>query len=98
MIALYLVTLVLLSLSLATNRPKTIKALKTGATMFLNLLPPFLSVLMLVALALTALGPEIIRDWLGSGSGWMAYVIAALVGAVALIPDPRLSVVRDAGR
>lgn len=88
MIALYLVTLALLSLSLAANRQKTVKALKTGTTMLLNLLPSFLSILILVALALTALGPETIRDWLGSGSGRMAYVIAAVAGSVAMIPGP----------
>lgn len=86
MIPLYLITVALLVLSLAANRQKTVKALKTGTTMFVNLLPPFLSILMLVAIVLTLLGPETIRDWLGSNSGPMAYVVAALTGSIALIP------------
>ena len=86
MISLYLGTGILLLLSFALNRQKTIKALKMGGRMFLNLLPSFLSILMLVALVLTMLGPEIIRDWLGSNSGTMAYVVAAVTGSIALIP------------
>jgi uncharacterized membrane protein YraQ (UPF0718 family) len=85
-ITLYLATFVLLLLSLAANRQKTIKALKTGGMMFLNLLPAFLSILMLVAVVLTLLGPETIRDWLGSNSGPLAYVVAAVTGSIALIP------------
>ncbi|MBN2752469.1 MAG: hypothetical protein JXQ84_07140 [Rhodospirillaceae bacterium] len=56
--------------------------------MLLNLLPPFVSILMIVALVLTLLGPETIQFWLGNRSGCIAYVIAAVVGSVALIPGP----------
>ena len=86
MLPLYLTTAFFLLLSLIFSRPKTLKALKTGTMMFLNLLPPFLSILMLVALVLTLLGPETIQRWLGENSGPLAYLVAALVGAVALIP------------
>jgi uncharacterized membrane protein YraQ (UPF0718 family) len=88
MFSLYLVTSILLLLSVATSRHKSIKALKTGTMMFLNLLPPFLSILMLVAVVLTLLGPETIRDWLGSNSGPMAYFVAAVTGSIVLIPGP----------
>ena len=86
MLPLYAATVFLLLLSLAFSRPKTIKALKTGTMMFVNLLPPFLSILMLVAVALTLLGPQTIQNWLGNNSGPVAYVVAALTGAIALIP------------
>lgn len=86
MLALYSVTALLLALSLLCSRQKTVKALKTGTMMFINLLPPFLSILMLVAIVLTALGPQTIRDWLGSNSGPVAYLVAAITGAIALIP------------
>ena len=86
MFPLYLTTALLLLLSLILNRQKTAKALKTGTMMFVNLLPPFLSVLMLVAVALTLVGPETIQRWLGENSGPMAYLAAALTGAITLIP------------
>ena len=86
MLVLYAATVLLLLLSLAFSRHKTIKALKTGTMMFVNLLPPFLSILMLVAVTLTLLGPQTIQNWLGSNSGPVAYLVAALTGAIALIP------------
>ena len=86
MLPLDLVTVLLLLLSLAFNRQKTAKALKTGTMMFVNLLPPFLSILMLVAVALTLVGPETIQRWLGENSGPLAYLVAALTGAITLIP------------
>jgi uncharacterized membrane protein YraQ (UPF0718 family) len=86
MLALYAATVFLLLLSLAFSRQKTIKALKTGTMMFINLLPPFLSILMLVAIALALLGPQTIQNWLGNNSGPVAYLVAALTGAIALIP------------
>ena len=86
MLPLYLVTALLLLLSLAFNRQKTAKALKTGTMMFVNLLPPFMGILMLVAVALTLVGPETIQRWLGENSGPLAYLVAALTGAITLIP------------
>ena len=86
MLPLYLVTALLLLVSLAFSRQKTVKAIKTGSMMFVNLLPPVLSILMLVAVALTLLGPQTIQAWLGSDSGPLAYLVAALTGAIALIP------------
>jgi len=86
MLFLYAATAFLLLLSLACSRQKTLKALKTGTMMFVNLLPPFLSILMLVAIVLTLLGPQTIQNWLGNNSGPVAYLVAALTGAIALIP------------
>ena len=88
MILLYVATLALFLLSLAADRGKTVKALRAGTRMFLNLLPSLLAILILVAAVLTPLGPETIRGWLGAESGPIAYVIAAAVGSVALIPGP----------
>ena len=88
MILLYVATLALFLLSLAADRGKTVKALRAGTRMFLNLLPSLLAILILVAAVLTPLGPETIRSWLGAESGPVAYVIAAAVGSVALIPGP----------
>jgi len=86
MLFLYAATAFLLLLSVAFSRQKTLKALKTGTMMFVNLLPPFLSILMLVAIVLTLLGPQTIQNWLGNNSGPVAYLVAALTGAIALIP------------
>lgn len=86
MIGLYTATAVLFLLSLIFSREKTQKALKTGGLMFLNLLPSFLSILMLVAVVLFALGPETLQSWMGESSGPWAFVIAAVSGSIAMIP------------
>ena len=86
MLILYIVTVVLVLASLIANRQKTFKAFKTGGLMFLNLLPTFLSILMLVAVVMALVGPQTIQAWLDDKSGPLAYLIAALVGAIALIP------------
>ena len=83
---LYLITAALVLASFLANRQKTIKALKTGGLMFLNLLPSFLSILMLIALVLTLLGPDTIQAILGTNSGPVAFLVAALTGAISLIP------------
>jgi len=86
MIALYIVTAALLLAGAVFNRKKTAAGVKKSAMMFLNLLPAFLSIIMLVSIVLTALGPETIERWLGSSSGPLGFLAAALLGAVALIP------------
>lgn len=83
---LYIITIGLLALSFAFSRAKTLQALKLGLRMFLNILPTVLGILMVVSVVLTVVGPETIQRWLGENSGPAAYVLAALVGAVALMP------------
>jgi uncharacterized membrane protein YraQ (UPF0718 family) len=86
MLGLYIITVVALVMSAIINRPKTLSALKTAGRMFLNLLPSFVSILAIVAIALTALGPSTIQSWLGDEANPLAWLVAALTGAIALIP------------
>ena len=59
---------------------------KKGLKMFLNLLPVILSVIILVSIVLSFLPNEIIVQYLGKDGGFLAYVFAALLGSIALIP------------
>lgn len=83
---LYFVTAGLLLLSVAFNRTKTLRGLAIGLRMFIHVLPTVLGILMVVSVVLTWVGPETIQRWLGENSGPAAYVLAALIGAVALMP------------
>ena len=61
-------------------------ALKKAWKSFENILPEFLGVIMLVGVLLAVLNPEVISKIIGSNSGWFGVIIAALVGAITLIP------------
>ncbi len=80
------VTAAALLISTIANRKKTWEGIKKGLRMLLSLAFPFLSVLIVVSLALMFLTPETIARLLGgAGEGW-AVAAAAAVGSVTLIP------------
>ncbi len=72
--------------SLLADRKKTWKGLKTGLTMFLNLLPPFITILIIVAVLLTLLPKEMLVKLMGERAGILGYLIAAVLGSLSLIP------------
>jgi uncharacterized membrane protein YraQ (UPF0718 family) len=73
-------------LSFFLDRRKTIAGFKKGWNMFKNVLFPFLSILILVSIILYVIPPSVISRYLGSGSGVLGFVVAALVGSITLIP------------
>jgi len=77
---------ILLIVSFAFNRQKTLMGLKKGWNMFKNILVPFLNILILVSIALYLIPPSIISRYLGPDSGPLGLGIAALVGSITLIP------------
>ena len=85
-IILYVIAGAGLLASLMKDRGKTIKALKKAWKAFEGILPQFLVVLILVAVTLAVLDTATIARYLGSGSGPLGIIIAALVGAITLIP------------
>lgn len=85
-IILYSATAALLLLSFAKDREKTRKALLKAWKAFENILPQFLVVILLVSLLLSLLDHQMILKIIGSESGWLGVLLAAIVGAVTLIP------------
>jgi uncharacterized membrane protein YraQ (UPF0718 family) len=83
---LYGVTIILLVISYYKDKKKTKRALKKAWKAFENILPEFLTVIMLVGVLLAVLNPQVISKIIGSNSGWFGVVVAALVGAITLIP------------
>jgi len=83
---LYGLTAGLLVLSFFKDRQKTVKALKKAWKAFENILPQFLSILLLIGLMLAVLSPETISKIIGRESGWVGILLAALLGSVTLIP------------
>lgn len=75
-----------LILSFFKDRKKTKMALKKAWKSFENILPQFLSVLVIIGLALAILTPEQISRFLGSDSGLFGILVALLIGGITLIP------------
>lgn len=84
--ALYIFTGVLLVFSFLKDKTKTKMALKKAWKAFENILPEFLVVILFVGLLLAVINPGVISRIIGSDSGWLGIVLAALVGSVTLIP------------
>lgn len=83
---LYGVTISFLVLSLIKDKKKTKMSLKKAWRAFENILPQFLVVILFVGVLLAVLNPEVISKIIGSDSGWLGVILAAVVGAVTLIP------------
>ena len=76
----------LTGLSFILDRKKTILGLKKGLMMFKNIAIPFLNILILISLTLYVMPAETITEYLGPGSGALGFVLAAIIGAIAIIP------------
>ncbi len=85
-ITLYIVTAILLVVAYVKDPRKTKMALKKSWKAFENIMPQILVVFLLVGLMMALLNPQIISAMIGERSGWFGVVLAALVGAITLIP------------
>jgi len=83
---LYVLTGLLLFVSFRKDKKKTIQGLKKSWKAFENILPLFLSIIMLIGLGLALLSPQVISRWIGEKSGWFGILAAAFIGSVTLIP------------
>lgn len=83
---LYGITILLLAISYYKDKKKTKMALKKAWKAFENILPEFLTVIMFVGVLLAVLNPQVISKIIGNNSGWFGVIIAAIVGAITLIP------------
>ncbi|WP_027389423.1 permease [Chrysiogenes arsenatis] len=83
---LLIVTTLLFIVSAVVDRQRTVLAFRIGSKMFLNLLPPLVAILALVAIFLAFISPSDIEQLLGENPGVLAYFGAALLGAIAMVP------------
>lgn len=83
---LYGLAIAALSVSFFKDRAKTKMALRKAWKAFENILPQLLSILILIGLALAILSPETITKLLGTSSGILGVLAAAVIGSITLIP------------
>lgn len=85
-IILYIIAMGLLLFSFLKNKQKTKMALESAWKSFENILPQFLSILIIIGIMLALLNPEMISGLVGRQSGWSGIVIASVIGSITLIP------------
>jgi uncharacterized membrane protein YraQ (UPF0718 family) len=84
--ALYFCACSLLMASICKDGRKTMMALKKAWRSLDNILPQFLSIILIIGIMLAVLSPQDISRLIGKQSGWIGMMIAAIVGSVTLIP------------
>ena len=79
-------TIVVTIISFFADKTKTIKGIKKGSKQFLKILPTLLSVIMIISVILYFLSDEFFIEHLGENAGLTAYLSAATIGSISLIP------------
>jgi uncharacterized membrane protein YraQ (UPF0718 family) len=83
---LYIIAGLAVLISFIVNREKTLKALKIAARRFINILPAFLVMLILVSIILFLVPDEVISSYLGIDNRLVGVFWASLFGSITLMP------------
>ena len=83
---LYVITGLALAISLIASREKTLKALKISYRRFINILPAFLIMIILVSVVLFLLPDYVISNYLGVENKFTGVLLASLLGSITLMP------------
>ncbi len=86
MIPIIILTVILTIVSFVFDKKKTKKAVKKGMMMFVKILPTLLSVIIVVSVVLYLVSDELLIEYLGKEAGLGAYVSAAVIGSISIIP------------
>ncbi|MGM0504477.1 MAG: hypothetical protein ACQESQ_07655 [Bacteroidota bacterium] len=86
MLAIIILSAVLTFISLVIDRKKTIKGIKKGLMQFFKLLPTILMVIISISVVLHFVNNEMLVEYLGKNAGWEAYISAAILGSISLLP------------
>jgi uncharacterized membrane protein YraQ (UPF0718 family) len=84
--AAYWIAGIALGISWFKSKEKTIQALKKAWKSFENILPQFLSILLIIGIVLSILTPQQISSLIGGDSGWVGVMLASILGSITLIP------------
>ncbi len=85
-VGLYVIAGLALIVSFIKSKEKTILALKKAWKSFENILPQFLTILIIIGIILTILSPDQISKLIGNESGWFGVAVASLIGSITLVP------------
>ncbi len=83
---MYVLAIVLLIASILKDKNKTKMALKKSLKSFENILPQFITIIILIGILLAVLDEQVISNLIGDSSGYFGVLIASIVGSITLIP------------
>ena len=83
---LYVIAGLALLVSLIANREKTVRAVKIAVRRFVNILPAFLTMLILISVVLFLIPDEVISNYLGSDNKFTGILLASFFGSITLMP------------
>jgi len=86
-VMIYSLLIICLVISIIKSKEKSKKAFKIAMKALLKTAPSLLTVLGIVGLTLGILTPETISKLVGSEAGYLATIMAAVLGAITLIPS-----------
>ena len=85
-IILYSIAFLLLGISFFKDKDKTKRAIVIGLKSFENIMPQFLSIVIIVGIILAILNPSMICTILGSQSGILGITLANIIGTITTMP------------
>ena len=83
---LYIITALAVLISFLVNRERTLKALKITAKRFVNILPAFLAMLILISIVLFLIPDRVILNYFGDSNTFTGVLLASLFGSITIMP------------
>ena len=83
---LYSVTGLALLISIIIDRKKTLTAIKISYKRFINIIPAFLTLLILVSIVLFFVSDKMISNYIGNNDKFIGVILASLFGSITLMP------------
>ena len=83
---LYPITGLALLISVIIDRKKTLTAIKISCKKFINILPAFLTMLILVSIVLFFVPDKMISNYLGNNNKLIGLILASFFGSITLMP------------
>lgn len=86
MLYLYIATGLAVVFSFIANRQKTLKAFRVAFKRFITIAPAFLTMLILVSIALFLVPDKVISRYLGTENAFLGVLLASFFGSITLMP------------
>jgi uncharacterized membrane protein YraQ (UPF0718 family) len=85
-IVFWLVSIILLVLSMIKKKEETLKSIKKSKNMMKHMMPSIISIILIIGIILTVLPAETISTYFGDESSISSVVIASTIGSITIIP------------
>ena len=83
---LFSITGLMVFISFIIDRKKTLKAIKISYKKFINIIPAFISMLILVSIILFFVPDKTILNYLGNDDKFISVILASFFGSITLMP------------